>query len=163
MNSDFFTDLAVEASIRDNFNKRFDITKMIVRDIQVGPTAHASIFKIKGGGGVYALIRSASELNVGDVMKMARKMGVDADELLPPAGVDSYFDDKAIEKFRVVFPGKHITNNSEDLRYYRTLVPYTPALIKVARIRGELCEYKPETREWQVVKRLTYAKIDTKA
>ncbi len=161
MNSDFFTDLAVEASIRDNFSKRVDITRMIVRDVQVGPVAHASIFKIKGGG-VYALIRSASEMTLGDVMKIARKMGIDADEYIPPASVESYFDDKAIEKFKQVFPGKPITNTSDDLRYYRTLVPYTPALMSIARIRGELCEFKPETREWQVIKRLSYAKIDTK-
>ncbi|HEX6461929.1 MAG TPA: hypothetical protein VFZ58_01505 [Candidatus Saccharimonadales bacterium] len=161
MNSDFFTDLAVEASVRENFNRRIDITKMIVRDIQVGPASHASIFKIKGGG-VYALIRSASEMTLGDVMKMARKMGIEAEECIPPAGVASYFDDKAIEKFKQVFPGKHITNNSEDLRYYRTLVPYTPALLSVARIGGELLEFKPQTREWQVIKRLSYAKIDTK-
>lgn len=160
MNSDFFTDLAVEASIRDNFNKRFDISKMIVRDIQVGTAAHASIFKIKGGG-VYVLIRSANELSLGDVMKMARNMGIDIEECLPPAGIETYFNDKAIERFKQVFPGKHIMNDSDDLRYYRTLAPYTPALIKVARIRGELCEFAPETREWRVVKRLSYAKIDT--
>ncbi len=162
MTSDFFTDLAVEESIREHFAKRFDITRMLVRDLQVSPVAHASIFKIKGGG-LYTLIRSGHEMTLGDIKKIARNMGIEPDEFLPPAAVENYFDTAAIEKFKQVFPGKPITNTSEDLRYYRTLVPYTPALIKVARINGELREFKPETRQWQVIKRVSYSQISTKS
>lgn len=161
MDSDFFTDLAISETIREQFAKKFEITRMIVRDIQVGSVAHASVFRVKGGN-VYTLVRSKTELTLGDIIKMLRNMGVEADDFAPPSGVETYFDDKALERFKEVFPGRRIVNDSEDLRYYRKLIPYTPALARVAQIRGELREYEPETRRWKIVKRLSYTRITTK-
>lgn len=161
MNSDFFTDLAITETIREEFARKLEITRMLVRDMQVSPVAHASVFRAKGGS-VYVLIRSNNPMLLGDVMKIIRNMGAEADNFAPPSGVESYFTDHAIEKYRAVFPGKPVKNDAEELRYYRTLVPYNPALVQLARIRGELREYEPESRRWNVVKRLTYSKINTK-
>lgn len=158
MNSDFFTDLAITETIREHFAKKVEITRMIVRDIQTGTTAHASIFRVKGGH-IYTLIRSSTELSLGDVTKMLKNMGVEVSDFSPPGGAGTYFDDKAVEKYKAVFPSKRIVSGTDELRYYRTLVPYTPALVQVERIHGELREYDPQVRKWHVIKRLTYAKI----
>lgn len=158
MNPDFFTDLAITETIREQFAKKLEITRMIVRDIQVGVTSHASVFRAKGGS-VYALVRSNTELSLGDIMKILRNIGIDADHYVPPGGVTTYFEDKAVERFKEVFPGRRVMDDSEDLRYYRKLIPYTPALVCVSRIRGELREYDPQSRQWKVVKRLSYSKI----
>lgn len=160
MDSNFFTDLAITETIRERFAKKIEITRMLVRDIQVGPVAHASVFRVKGGN-VYILIRGSNEMTLGEIIRIVRNMGAEVDDFVPPSGVENYFDDKALEKYKAVFPGKPL-GGSEELRYYRTLVPYTPALVRVARIRGELREYEPEARRWNVVKRLSYNKIDTK-
>lgn len=160
MDSNFFTDLAITETIREHFAKKFEITRMIVRDIQVTATAHATVFRIKGGS-VYVLIRSGAEMTLGDVKKVLRNMGVEPADFVPPSSVDTYFEDKAMEKYKEVFPGKRILNGAEELRYYRTLIPYTPALVHVNRIRGELREYEPQSRQWKLVKRLSYARIQT--
>lgn len=158
MHADFFTDLAITETIREQFAKKIEITRMLVRDVQVGPVAHASVFRAKGGG-AYVLIRTSNPMTLGDVTKIMRNMGIEVDNYLPPAGVENYFNDNAIRKYKEVFPGKRIQNDAEELRYYRTLVPYSPALVRIARIGGELREYEPESRRWNVIKRLTYSQV----
>lgn len=158
MNSDFFSDLAIMETVQEEFSKKLEITRMLVREVQVSPTAHASVFRVKGGG-VYVLIRSINTLSLGDVQKIVRNMGIEADSFIPPNGVEAYFTDKAMEKYKSVFPGKPIKNDAEELRYYRTLVPYHPALIRVARISSEIREYDVQSRQWNAVKRLSYSKI----
>lgn len=158
MNSDLFTDLAITETINEHFLRKVEVSRMLVRDLQTGNTTHASIFRVKGGT-IYALIRSVHSLTLGDVSRMLKNIGITPGEFVPPGSDPAYFDEKAIEKYKTVFPGKPIANGSPELRYYRTLVPYTPALVQVERIGGELREYDPLSRQWQVVKRLSYARI----
>jgi len=47
---------------------------------------------------------------------------------LPPKGRPRYFDEIGRKKFNEVFPGqKNISD--EDIIFYKTLAPYSPALI----------------------------------
>lgn len=160
MSPDFFTDIAIAETIREQFAKKIEVSRMVVRDIQLSVTAHASLFRAKGGS-MYVLIRASNPMTLGDVMKMLHGAGIEADEYVPPGGIVTYFGDKAVERFKEVFPGRRVMNDSEDLRYYRKLIPYSPALVRVARIHGELREYEPMSRQWKVVKLLHYSKIQT--
>jgi hypothetical protein len=162
MESDYFSDLAITETIKEEFGMKLDITRMLVRNAQVSPVANASLFRAKGGA-IYALVRSSNNQTLGDMKKLLRNMGIESDAFIPPGGIEDYFADKAIEKYKKVFPGKRINNDAEELRYYKTLVPYNPALARVAKIGGEIREYDPLTRTWYVVKRISYKKINTTA
>ena len=157
MNDNLYSDIALEETMSQQFHKKVDITRMIVRNVQVGVTAFASIFRVKGGT-MYALIRTPNPQTVGDVRRIAREMGIEFTDMVPPAGVQEYFDMHATRRFKEVYPGRHAISE-DDLRYYMTLVPYSPALLKVSRIKGEINEFDPQTRSWHVVKQISYSHI----
>ena len=90
-------------------------------------------------------------------------MGLKVSEFIPPNGVRDYFEDRAHVKFLEVFPGR-MQISDDDLRFYKTLIPYNPALAEVSEIRnGEIKEFNADTRgNWRVAKRFSYKRIIAK-
>jgi hypothetical protein len=158
MNDDLYSDIALEETMSQQFHKKMDITRMIVRNMQVGVNAYASLFRVKGGA-VYVLLRSTyQQMTVADVKRIVREMGLETSEMLPPAAVEEYFVMHATRRFKEVYPGRRDVSD-DDLRYYMTLVPYSPALLKVSKIKGEIKEYDPQARAWHVIKQMSYNHI----
>lgn len=161
MNESIYDDLALEEIAKKQFGLDIDIDKAIVRQIPISHTATATVFLTKKKQ-LFAYISAQSNLTLGDVKKLVSRMGLKPELYVPPKGHQNYFDDIGREHFRSVFPGRtQIT--AEDLVYYRTLAPYSPALIQIREIPdGEIRQFDTDAYgNWRVAARFAYRRIKT--
>lgn len=160
MNDDMYSDIKVERACKEFFGLKLDISEVIARDIPTSYTSNAVVFKTSPNV-VYIYISSQSKLLLADVKKMVRSMNIDAEKYMPPHGDDDYFKRIGTEKFKAMFPGKHIMSEA-DTRYYQTLAPYNPALVRVMRIKGDIRGFHFESQSWRKVKDYAFNKISLK-
>lgn len=161
MHDEMTHDIAVEKLVKSHFGLQVDVQQMIAREMPVSHTATASVF-LTPKHQVFALIQAHSSLTLGEVRKMAKKMNLEVETFLPPGHDDSYFNKIAREKFRLVFPGRHDVTDDE-LHYYRTLVPYNPALLKISAITGGTIKQfdSHDSSAWRVAAKFAYKQITT--
>lgn len=159
MNDEIFDDIAIENSCKAYFNTNLTIASVIVRAIPTGLSSRATIFTTKQGH-TYAYIVAHGNQVLDDVHKMIHRMQCQADHYIPPHGDKDYFNRIGQAKFKAMFPGKHITSD-DDLRYYKNLTPYNPALVRLAKVSGEIRAYEPHSKTWHKVKDYSYSKIKT--
>ncbi len=161
MDSEIYDDIALEQIAKRQFGLPIEISHVVARHIPVSPTAYATVF-LTDKKQLFAYITAQASLTLSDIKKIITRMGCHAELYLPPKGRASYFDDIGKEKFRAVFPGR--SNPSlDDIRYYRTLAPYNPALVQIHEIRGgELRQYDSDSKTgWRVAAKFTYRRIKT--
>ncbi|MDQ5982257.1 MAG: hypothetical protein QG549_254 [Patescibacteria group bacterium] len=156
-----FDDFAMERLIKDRFGLHIEVENIIAGHIPVSHTVSAAVF-LTDKKHLYAYIAAQSSLTLGDVKKFVRQMGLKAETYVPPKGHPNYFDDIARQKFNAVFPGR-IQVSSDDLIYYRTLVPYNPALVQISEIpSGEIRQFDTDAHgNWRVAARFAYRRIRT--
>lgn len=161
MNADIYDDMAIESIALEHFGKRFDIEKVIVRSIPTTHTTTASVF-LTTKNQLYALVHGRAPLTLGDVRKLIRRMGMEAEAYLPPAHRPKYFDDIATEKFKSVYPGRNNPTDA-DLRYYRLSAPYNPALVLISAVTdGNIRQFDPsDSTNWRVAAKFPYRRIKT--
>ena len=154
-------DMAVEELIKAQFGLQLEVKQMIVRSVPVSRVATASVF-LTPKRQVFALIQAQSAMTLGDTASIAKKMGLSVDQFLPPQHDETYFSGIARDKFREVFPGRRDISDVE-LRYYRTLVPYNPALLRVGAIEGGVIkQFDPhDTSGWRLAAKFSYKQIST--
>jgi len=157
MNDAILDDIAIEKSCKDRFNLALDVTDVIARAVSAGVATRATIFATAKKH-VYVFIQSQSSLVLDDVRKIVRRMELEADGFIPPYGEADYFDRIGRAKFKAMFPGKAIVGD-DDLRYYRNLALYNPALVRLSKIKGEIRGFEVESKAWRKVKDYTYSKI----
>lgn len=160
MNDDIYSDTKLERAIQAAFGLKLTISEVVVRDIPTSYTATATVFKTSPNM-LYVFIESQSKLLFSDVKKMVRGMNIDAEAYVPPHGDAEYFRRIGIEKFKAMFPGKHIMGDA-DIRYYETLAPYNPALVRVARVKGDIRALHFESQTWRKAKDYAFNKISLK-
>lgn len=159
MNEEIFGDLSIEQTCKERFGVNIDIAEVIVRGLQTGAASQASVFKTTNGQ-VWLYVASQSPLLLDDVQKIVSRMNMEAEIYYPPHGEADYFNRIGRDRFKAMFPGKPIVSD-EDLRYYRKLAPYNPALIRLKSIRGEIREYNLQSKNWRKIKEYNYSKIRT--
>lgn len=154
-------DEAIEQIAKDRFGVDLEIRQMIAREIPVGHTGAASVFLSKKKQ-LYVYIHGRSNYMLGDIQKIISRMGMKAELFLPPKGQSSYFDDHAVEKFRATYPGRKQLQDS-DLRYFRTLTPYNPALVIIHEVKyGEIKQFDTDASSgWRAVAKFAYRRIKT--
>jgi len=157
MNDDIYSDTAIERACHETFGLKLQISEVIARDVPTSYTATATVFKTSPNN-VFVYLTSQSKLLLADVQKMIRGMNIDAEKFVPPHGDVDYFKRIGTEKFKGLFPGKHIMSEA-DIRYYETLAPYNPALVQVARIKGDIRGLHFESQSWRKVKDYAFNKI----
>jgi hypothetical protein len=161
MNDEIYDDLALERIIKDQFGLTIDIDTVIVRQVEVSRTAHATLLLTKKKQ-LLVYIGGHSKLLLGDVKKIISRMGLKAELYFPPKGQPDYFDHLGREKFQAVFPGRsHISD--DDITFYRTLAPYSPALVLISEVKnGEIYRYDSDARgQWRVATKFAYRRIKT--
>lgn len=161
MSDEIYDDLALERIARERFGADLDISKVIVRQVDVSRTATATVFLSKKKQ-LFVYISGHSKLLLSDVKKIIARMGLRAELYFPPKGQPDYFDAIGKEKFRSVFPGRaHISER--DITFYRTLAPYNPALVLISEVKnGGIYKYDSDSRgEWRYAAKLTYRRIKT--
>ena len=159
MNNDIFHDLAIEELTKEYFGVKVDIEKVYVRDIPAGRNANASVF-LTTKNKLYATVTGAAPLTLGDVRKIILRMGMKAEAYCSPVGQQNYFDDIANEKFKSIYPGRHDITE-QDLRFYRLMAPYNPALVSIEAITHGVINQFDSTAEtgWRPSMKAQYKQI----
>lgn len=154
-----YDELAIERKIQENFGLDIEIHKMVTYEAPASPTLRATLFLTKKKQ-LYAYIEGRSNATLGDIRKVVSNMGMTAEAYLPPDGDGDYFDDIATKHFQKTFPGRKPTNIG-DLRYYRTLAPYLPALVLVGKVKnGVIKRYDSDSStKWRPLTKLSYKRI----
>jgi hypothetical protein len=160
MKPEVMDDFDIEKQCSDYFGQKFEVTEVIVRDVPIGLASYATVFKANNGQ-LYLYATSQGVQLLDDVKKTVHRMQCEADTFLPPHGESDYFDRIAREKFKIMFPGKPIVGE-DDLRYYKNIVAYNPALVVLSRVKGEIRGFDARSKTWRKVKDLSYSKIAPK-
>jgi hypothetical protein len=89
-------------------------------------------------------------------------MGLKVEMYMPPKGRPNYFDEIGRVKFGEVFPGRNTVLES-DILFYRTLAPYSPALLLISEVKdGHIYQADSDARSgWRVGAKFAYRRIKT--
>ncbi len=161
MTDEIYDDLALERIAKERFGLDVDISQVILRNVDVSRTARATVF-LTSKKQLFVFVSGRSKLLLSDIRKIAVRMGLKPELFLPPIGHPDYFDTIGREKFRQVFPGRtHIKD--DELRFYRTLAPYNPALVLISEVKnGEIYRYDSDVKSgWRLAVRFAYRRIRT--
>ena len=156
-----YNEISLERSVKAQFGIPADIRQVIVYHIPVSRSVEASLFLTEKKQ-LYVYIDGQSKLILGDIKKIIVRMGLKAELFIPPKGRTNYFNEIALAKFTEVFPGRKHVNDS-DLLFYRTLVPYNPALVLISEVRdGHIYQYDADSADgWRVAAKFAYRRIKT--
>jgi hypothetical protein len=157
MNDDILNDIALEKACKHYFALDISVEEVIVRNVPTGVASRGTLFRTSKNIH-YLYIGSQSNLTLGDVQRIVRSMQFEAEIFLPPRKDADYFKRIGIAKYKEMFPGKYITSD-DDIRYYQTLAPYNPALVRIARVKGEIRGYDIATQLWRKIKDYAYTKM----
>lgn len=159
MNDDIFGDIAIEKAVQEKFGLSIDIAEVVARSVPVGITAQATLFKTTASQIMLYVVSQAAQV-LDDVQKIVTRMNLEAEQFIPPNSEVGYFDRVGSEKFKAMFPGKRIISE-DDLRYYKNIAPYNPALVKISKVKGEVRTYDSQSRTWHKIVNYNYSKIKT--
>ncbi len=156
-----YDELALERSLQTGFGVDIDILQPIVFRVPVSHTATATLF-LTTKKQLYLYVNGPSKLLLSDIKKIITRMGLKSELFIPPKGQPQYFEDIALAKFNEVFPGRKQVND-EDLIFYRTLVPYNPALILISEVKdGHVYQFDSDSNtNWRVGAKFAYRRIKT--
>jgi hypothetical protein len=159
MKEEIFEDIAIEQAAKDKFGISLDIAEVVVRGAATGITSKGTVFRTSNGQMWLYIVSHGTQL-FDDVQKIVNRMNVEADLFAPPHAEADYFNRIGRDKFKTMFPGKSI-RGEDDLRYYKKLALYNPALIRLSKVKGEIRAYDPQSKSWHKAKDYAYSKIKT--
>ena len=105
MENHAYSDKNLEEFLQKHFGVSFGIEEVISRNLPVGYSAEATIFKSKKGR-VYAFISVEARATLGDIQYILSKMNLKPAYFFPPSGFENYFFERAKVQFLEVFPGR---------------------------------------------------------
>lgn len=156
-----YNELAVEQLCKNVFGVEASIRYIILWRVPVSRTDVATVF-LTSKKQFFVHIDGQSKLLFADVKKIIANMGLVAESYLPPKGRPHYFDEIGRKKFSEVFPGRtHITG--EDITFYKTLAPYSPALVQISEVKeGLIRQYDADASSgWRPAVKFAYRRIKT--
>jgi hypothetical protein len=158
---DIYDDFALERLAKEQFGLVFEIDKVIVRNVDAGKGAKATVL-LTTKKQLYCYMYGPAKLLLSDVKKAASRMGFSVELYFPPKGRPHYFDEIGKQKFKEVFPGRN-TSSDEDILFYRTLAPYNPALLLIHEVKdGIIYQADSDARGgWRQAAKFTYRRIKT--
>ena len=161
MSSHSYEHLALEETLKQYFSPKIVIKEILLFEVPVSHTLTATVF-LSEKSQLYVHITGESRTTLGDIKKIVHRMGLVADTYIPPHGKKDYFDVVARDHYRKIFPGRSHVGEG-DLRYYRTLAPYSPALIQIAEVtQGTIYQYDTDSSSrWRPVLKHNYRRIKT--
>ena len=139
---------------KNYFGVNLNINDIILDSIPSSKSSNMTLFKTNDDT-IYALCLSEKPLTLADIKNIISSMGIKADSFLPPNADQDYFSRYGQQIFQSVFPG-HKQGTDQDISFYKTLAPYSPALIKVSRINGIIRKYNNNWQQWQNALELSY-------
>lgn len=147
-----------EAICKDYFGVKLKIDDILYDDIETGKGSYCILFRTNRHD-VYALYIAKQPQTLRSVRRIVRSMGLVAESYAAPYGNRLYFKKKGFEIFKQAYPGRTRWTKQEEA-FYQTLADYSPALVKIAKIYGEVRRYNPNyNSNWQKVLDLRYEKM----
>lgn len=150
----------IQQLAKNKFNVSLNVTKIIADDITTSSKSVTTIFS-DSKNNVYALVESKLPMSLMDVRHIVRAIGMKAEGYYPPNGDKDYFAEHGKKAYTTIFPGRNLTGN-ENTTYYQTLAPYTPALVRIKRVNGEIRRYNPLRLAWQKEYNFSYAHAEVR-
>ena len=159
--NELYDDVAMERQMKSLFGVDGDIESVIARRIPVGRSVEATLF-LTAKKQLFLYIDGESRLLLSDVKKIVSRVGLQAELFMPPKGRPNYFDEIGTAKFQEIFPGRKVAK-AEDITFYRTLAPYSPALILIREVKnGIIYRYDSDaTGSWRQHAKFSYRRIKT--
>jgi hypothetical protein len=150
-----------ERQIQASFGLPMTIKSVVAARLPVGPSAEATLL-LSDKNHLFVLIDGRAKLTFGEVKKVVRRMNLAAAKFLPPRGDPDYFQRIAAAKFSEVFPGRRAVHES-DLTFYKTLVPYNPALVQISEVvDGVVKQFDTDAvGHWRPALKFSYRRIET--
>jgi len=142
---------------RDHFNVSLPIKEVLFDDIETGPNSYCVLFRTQKND-IYALFQSTSKQTFADVKRAAKAMGLNVEGYFAPYGDRSHFTRYGFAAFQDAYPGRN-SWTAQEARYYKTLAPYAPALVRVSRVNGEIRRFNSHDSHWHKVFDFKYAKM----
>jgi len=161
MNDQMYDDVALERQIKTQFGVDTEVDSVIARRIPVGRSVEATLF-LTNKKQLFLFVHGEARLLLSDVKKIVSRVGLLAEMYMPPKGRPHYFDEVGETKFREVFPSRKVVTE-EDVVFYRTLAPYSPALILIREVKnGVIYQYDSDaTGNWRPSIKFSYRRIMT--
>ena len=161
MNDQLYDDVAMERQVKTDFGVTAEVESVIARRIPVGRSVEATLF-LTAKKQLFLYINGEAPLLFSDVKKIVSRLGLTAEMYLPPKGRPQYFEEIGIAKFEEIFPGRKVTT-SEDIVFYKTLAPYSPALVLIHEVKnGIIYQYDSDaTGGWRPHAKFSYRRIRT--
>lgn len=161
MNDQLYDDVALERQIKAKFGVDAETESVIARRIPVGRSVEATLF-LTTKKQLFLYVDGESRLLLADVKKIVSRVGLSAEMYMPPKGRPHYFDELGADKFQEIFPGRRAVND-EDIAFYKTLAPYSPALILIREVKnGIIYQFDSDaTGSWRPHARFSYRRIKT--
>lgn len=162
MNDQLYDDVTLERQITAKFGVHGDVDTVIARRFPVGRSLEATLYLTKKKVLMF-YISGESPLLLSDVRKIVSRAGLQADIYLPPKGQSHYFEEVAQRKFNEIFPGRKAVNE-HDLAFYKTLAPYSPALVMIKGVKdGVIYQFDSDARGgWRPHLKFSYRRIPTR-
>jgi hypothetical protein len=162
MTDEILDDYSIERLAQEEFGIKVDIKQVVVRNAPTGRNSAGTLF-LTTDNKLYLYIKAQATMLLDDVRKIVGRMGLEADDYLPPHGDKQYFDDVALDRFRSTFPGRTLVSADDDLRFYKQLAPYNPALVRIAAVKtpGNIKQWDPDSSDWRIAATLHYRRIKT--
>lgn len=161
MNEQMYDDFALERLLKDQFGVAAEVDSVIARRIPVGRSIEATLFLTKKKQ-LFLYVHGEAKLLFSDVQKIVSRVGLTAELYMPPKGRPNYFDEIGTKKFQEIFPGRKVTNE-HDIMFYRTLAPYSPALVLIQDVKnGVIHQYDSDSSSgWRPHAKFSYRRIRT--
>ena len=150
----------VEKFCHDYFNVNLQIDKIILNNMPTSHNSNTTVFKTNNHA-IYALCRSDDKINLADIKKIIKQMGMKAEKYLPPEANENYFLRYGQNVFKSVFPGR-ISGTPEETLFYQTLTPYNPALVRIGKVNGEIRRYNNTYNKWQTALEFSYLRMQVR-
>lgn len=159
--NELYDDVALERQMKSLFGVDSDVESVIARRIPVGRSDEATLL-LTAKKQLFLYIHGESRLLFSDVKKIVSRVGLIAELYMPPKGRPNYFDEIGTQKFQEIFPGRRAAS-SEDIAFYRTLAPYSPALVLIREVKnGIIYQYDADaTGSWRPHAKFSYRRIKT--
>lgn len=161
MTSRLYEDLALEEGVKQYFHADLTVREVLLHEIPVSHTMTATVF-LSDKNQLYVYISGESRTKLGDIQKIISRMGLKAVHYLPPHGEKDYFQKVAKKHFTNTFPGRSSVSDN-DLAYYRTLAPYSPALVQISEVtKSIIYQYDTDSpSKWRMSLHYSYRRIAT--
>jgi hypothetical protein len=148
---------SLEGFCKDYFGVDLHVRKIIQSDLPAGEKLYTTVF-MTDRNELYALCTDDDSLLLADIKLVIKSMGMEAEEFMPPNADANYFLRYGKKIFLAVFPDRK-TVSMKDVKFYQTLAPYGPALIRISKIDKEIRQYNKIRQNWQAVFEFSYLRL----